>query len=85
MYPSSTLCPFFLGGFLLKLTITKKGTLVIKGLLGNQDSNEDSDHRQEQHRNRHDLEDDATAISALTLADIEKLHDFLPGTAKFPR
>ena len=35
-FPSSTLLPFFsLGVSLLKPSIRKKGTLIIKGLLGN--------------------------------------------------
>ena len=33
-FPSSTLLPFYLGGLLLKPSIRKKGTLMIKGLLG---------------------------------------------------
>ena len=36
--PSSTLLPFLFGGVsLLKPTLRKKGTLIIKGLLGNLD------------------------------------------------
>ena len=34
-FPSSTLLPFFLGVPLLKPNSRKKGTLIIKGLLGN--------------------------------------------------
>ena len=36
-FPSSTLLPFFLGVLLLKPNSRKKGTLIIKGLLGNLD------------------------------------------------
>ena len=35
-YPSSTLFPFLFGGLLIKkLNSRKKGSLIIKGLLGN--------------------------------------------------
>ena len=36
-YPSSTLLPFLFGVSLLKLNSRRKGTLIIKGLLGNLD------------------------------------------------
>ena len=36
-FPSSTLLPFFFLGPLLKPNSRKKGTLIIKGLLGNLD------------------------------------------------
>ena len=36
-YPSSTLLPFLFWGLLMKLNSRKKGTLIIKGLLGNLD------------------------------------------------
>ena len=36
-YLGSTLILFYFGGSLLKLNIRKKGTLIVKGLLGNLD------------------------------------------------
>ena len=36
-FPSSTLLPFLLGVSLLKPNVGKKGTLFLKGLLGNQE------------------------------------------------
>ena len=41
-FPSSTLLPFFLGVPLLKPNSRKKGTLIIKGLLGNLVKDQDS-------------------------------------------